>query len=345
MSQLEIEDVAIAYQGPPVVSGVTLRIEKGEIGCLLGPSGCGKTSLLRAVAGFEPVMTGEIRLGGKVVAKPAMSLAPEQRRIGMVFQDFALFPHLTVAQNIGFGLNRMASAERTERIGALLRLTDLEGFHGFHPHELSGGQQQRVALARAMAPRPDLLLMDEAFSAIDAEFREQLASEVRAMLKADGTTAVLVTHDQSEAFATADRIGVLGRGRLRQWDSAYRLYHEPADRFVAEFIGEGAMIGGVVRAEDRVETELGVIHGEIGAGYRVGEQVSVLLRPDDIIHDDDSPQRLEIASRSFRGSQYLFTLRLESGAEIQSLAPSHHDHLLGETIGVRLDVKHLTIFR
>ncbi|MEZ5841237.1 MAG: ABC transporter ATP-binding protein [Hyphomicrobiales bacterium] len=343
MNQLEISNVSVAYGAAPVIAGVDLALERGIIGCLLGPSGCGKTSLLRAIAGFEPVAAGEIRLAGAVVAAPGRTLAPERRNVGMVFQDFALFPHLDVAGNIAFGLRRWSAAERHVRLAELLALIGLADSAGAYPHQLSGGQQQRVALARAMAPRPAILLMDEPFSSIDTELRVQLAAEVRAMLLRDGMTAILVTHDQHEAFAIADRIAVIGEGRLRQWDAPYALYHRPADRFVAGFIGEGATIAGTV-AEGGVETALGRIRGDLPAGLAPGAAVAVLLRPDDLVHDDESPFRLEVVGRTFRGSQYLYGLRLATGETVVTLAHSHHDHAVGETIGIRLDVRHLTAF-
>ncbi|MBP7983930.1 MAG: ABC transporter ATP-binding protein, partial [Chromatiaceae bacterium] len=225
--QLEIKGVSVAYGDTTIVHGVDLHLEGGDIGCLLGPSGCGKTTLLRAVAGFEPVATGEIWLQGRLVARPGFGLPPEERRAGMVFQDFALFPHLSVARNIAFGLRHQGRQERQTRVAELLDLIGLPGSGAKYPHQLSGGQQQRIALARAMAPRPDILLLDEPFSSMDVELREQLAREVRELLKRDGVTAILVTHDQFEAFAMADQIAVLFGGRLHQVASGFELYHEP----------------------------------------------------------------------------------------------------------------------
>jgi iron(III) transport system ATP-binding protein len=342
--QLEVRNATVSYGGEPVVSGVSLVLDAGEIGCLLGPSGCGKTSLLRAIAGFEPVAEGEIYLHGRCVARPGMSLAPEKRRVGMVFQDFALYPHLTVAKNVAFGLRKLSRAERQQRVEELLKLVALEGEGEKYPHQLSGGQQQRVALIRAMAPRPEILLLDEPFSGLDVELREQLAREVRGILQRDGITAVLVTHDQFEAFAMADKIGVLGSGRLRQWSSGYDLYHQPADHFVADFIGQGVFIPGRVVDAGQVETVLGRVRGDFVTEVRVGEPVELLLRPDDIVHDDASQMRLEVAEKAFRGAEYLYTLKMEDGSRLLCMVQSHHDHAIGEKIGVTLEVDHLVTF-
>ena len=238
---LSVSQLSVRYAGrpQPAVESVSLGLAAGDIGVLIGPSGCGKTTLLRAVAGLEPVSQGEIRLGGTLVSQAGHSLAPEARRIGMVFQDYALFPHLTVGRNVAFGIHRLPKAEQAARVAEVLQLVGLSGSEGSYPHELSGGQQQRVALARALAPRPQLLLLDEPFSNLDVELRERLAHEVRGILKAAGTTALFVTHDQLEAFAIGDRIGVIQAGRLHQWDDAYALYRRPATRFVADFIGHG----------------------------------------------------------------------------------------------------------
>ncbi len=342
--QLEVRNATIAYADNPVVSGVSFDLNAGEIGCLLGPSGCGKTSLLRAIAGFEPLTEGEIHLHGRCVTRPGTILAPEKRRVGMVFQDFALYPHLTVAKNVAFGLRSLRRAERQARVDKLLRLVDLQGQGKKYPHQLSGGQQQRVALIRAMAPRPDILLLDEPFSGLDVELREQLAREVRGILQRDGITAILVTHDQFEAFAMADRIGVLGEGRLRQWAGGYDLYHEPADRFVADFIGQGVFISGRVVDQGQVETVLGHVRGDFVTDVVEGDSVELLLRPDDIIHDDASGLHLEVVEKAFRGAEYLYTLRMRDGTQLLCMVQSHHDHAIGEMIGIRLEVGHLVAF-
>ena len=342
--QLEVRDVCVSYEDTVIVRDVSFVLEQGTIGCFLGPSGCGKTTLLRAIAGFEPVSAGAIHLHGRLVSKLGSTLAPEDRRVGMVFQDFALFPHLSVERNLGFGLRHLSHGDRKRRIGELLELVGMEQARKQYPHQLSGGQQQRVALARAMAPRPDILLLDEPFSSMDAELREQLAREVRGVLTREGITAVLVTHDQLEAFAMADQIAVMSNGRIHQWGTGFNIYHEPGDRFVADFIGQGSMLPGRVIDDLQVETELGILRGRAPHGLTAGRNADILLRPDDVLHDDASPMKAEVVNRAFRGAEYLYTLRLPSGNQILCLVQSHHDHAPGEHIGIRLDLEHLVAF-
>ncbi len=351
MAHLELSEVQQRYGAHTVVDGIGFHIEAGVIACLLGPSGCGKTTLLRCIAGFEDIAAGSIALDGELVSRPGFKLAPEQRRIGMVFQDYALFPHLTVADNIAFGL-KTRGGERQQRVEAMLELVGLSGQGGKYPHELSGGQQQRVALARALAPAPRLVLLDEPFSNLDVDLRERLSLEVREILKKAGTTAILVTHDQHEAFAMADEIGVMHEGRIQQWDTPYNLYHQPANRFVADFVGQGVFVPGTVLAGNRVQMELGILESgvpvECSAGCGIcgkGCGVDILLRPDDVVHDDKSPLQAAVEHKAFRGADILYTLRLESGARVLSLVPSHHNHALGEKIGIRLDVDHVVAFK
>jgi iron(III) transport system ATP-binding protein len=343
-SQLAVVDVSVAYGNTTVVRDVSFVLEPGEIGCLLGPSGCGKTTLLRAIAGFEPLSRGQIRLHGELVSRPGLTRPPEQRRIGMVFQDFALFPHLTVAKNIAFGLRGQTESVRRARVTELLALVGLSSAARHYPHELSGGMQQRVALARALAPWPEILLLDEPFSSMDADLREQLAREVRGLLKREGVTAILVTHDQLEAFAMADVIGVIGAGRVHQWGSGFSLYHEPADRFVADFVGRGALLPAKVIDAKQVKTELGRITGEHPHGLPADSMAEVLIRPDDIVYDESSPRRATVIERAFRGAEFLYTLQLGSGAEVLCLVPSHLRHTVGDEVGVRLQADHLVAF-
>ena len=349
---LELKNIQHAYGKQVVVNDLSLTLKKGDIGCLLGPSGCGKTTVLRCIAGFEPISAGEILLNGVVVSNANSCFPPEQRHIGMVFQDYALFPHLTVAANIDFGLHRMPKTERASRVAELLQTVGLVDASSRYPHELSGGQQQRVALARALAPRPDLLLLDEPFSNLDVSLRERLSLEIRDILKSQNATAILVTHDQDEAFAIADEIGVMHHGEIQQWDTAYNLYHKPANRFVANFIGQGVFLLGRMLDSHHVEIELGVLAGDIPHECmadchlcREGYPVDVLIRPDDIVHDDASSIQATVVHKAFRGADILYTLRLPGGGTALSLVPSHHNHAIGEKIGIRLEADHVVAFR
>lgn len=344
---LSVSGLRVAYGDHVVVDDLGFDLAAGQIACLLGPSGCGKTTALRAIAGFEAPRAGEIRLHGRLIADARNQTPPEARGIGMVFQDYALFPHLTVAANIGFGLQRLVRNERDQRVGKLLELVGLASEARKYPHELSGGQQQRVALARALAPAPALVLLDEPFSNLDSEMRERLSLEVRDILKTACTAAILVTHDQHEAFAMADEIGVMQAGSIQQWDSAWQLYHCPVNRFVADFIGQGAIVRGIVRDPATVEIELGALHSNVPVICCYGSsacEVDVLLRPDDIVHDDASPLQAQVVRKAFKGAEILYTLRLPSGAEVLSLVASHHDHAVGQAIGIRLDVDHVVSF-
>jgi len=346
---LEIDGLHLGYDGHEAVRGVSFHLARGAIGCLLGPSGCGKTSVLRCIAGFEPPSAGRIVLDGTVVSSPGAGVAPEKRRVGMVFQEHALFPHLTAAKNIAFGLPAGDAAR--ERVRELAALTGISELLDKYPHELSGGQQQRVAIARALAPRPELLLLDEPFSSLDTALRERLSLELREIIRATGATAVLVTHDQNEAFAIADEIGVMREGRIEQWDTAWNIYHRPATRFVADFVGQGVFLPAKVLGPAQVEIELGVLDGAIPHACQSGCDVcgkgcraEVLLRPDDVVHDDRAPATAEVVHKAFRGAEILYTLRLESGDTVLAMVPSHHNHAIGERIGIRLDVDHVVAF-
>lgn len=341
---LELEDVSVRLGNKPIVNSISFQLNQGEIGCLLGASGCGKTTLLRAIAGFEQPVNGKIWLNEQYVSDDRTFVPVEQRQVGMVFQDYALFPHLTVWQNIAFGLDSWERHDIEARVQEISTLLEVNPFLLEYPHRLSGGQQQRVAIARAMAPRPRILLLDEPFASMDVELREQIARQIRAVLKQEGITSVLVSHNQLEAFAMADEIGVIHEGKLLQWDNAFNLYHRPACAYIADFIGEGVLLPGMVLDDSAVETELGKIDDKEVHGLAAGIRISVLLRPDDVIHDDTSETRAIVVDKAFRGAEFLYTLRLQSGAEIISLVPSHHDYNIGELMGIRLSIKHLVIF-
>lgn len=341
---LELRQIAVAYQSFTVVKDVSFKLTAGEIGCLVGPSGSGKTSLLRAIAGFEAVQQGDIALAGAVVSSASLLQPPEQRQVGVVFQDYALFPHLTVAENICFGLHKQSKAQQQAKVLQLLQLVGLSGMGNRFIHQLSGGQQQRVALARALAPEPRLLLLDEPFSGLDADLRDSLAKDIRAILNQLGITAVMVTHDQHEAFAMADWIGVMAHGILQQWGTPYQLYHQPANRFVADFIGQGDLLRGQMLDPCSVQTCLGVFRQQQPTALTAGMAVDLLVRPDDILHDDQSPLKAKVLSRAFRGAHMLYQLEVGQSEKVSCLAPSHHQHAIGEYIGIRMEIDDLVCF-
>lgn len=315
---LEVKNVSLGYGANTVVQNVSMRLDAGEIGCLLGPSGCGKTTLLRAIAGFEPVRSGHIQLQGQTVATPAQRVPPQQRDIGMVFQDHALFPHLNVAGNVGFGLHRVDKSARAARVQEMLALVGLEGMGQRWPHELSGGQQQRVALARALAPQPSLLLMDEPFSSLDTSMRESIAREVRAILKQARATVLMVTHDQNEAFAMADNVGVMARGQLMQWGNAVQVYCQPATQDVAHFVGEGALVQAHATAGGQWQTALGLLPAA-HPHYQTAQGTKVLLRPE---HIGLQAQGItaKVRGRTFRGSHFILDVELPDGQRVMAKA-------------------------
>ncbi|MBC8650242.1 ABC transporter ATP-binding protein [Pseudomonas sp. MTM4] len=339
---LHLRNLDCGYGGQSVVQSLNLHLNRGDIGCLLGPSGCGKTTTLRAIAGFEHVNEGEIQLGDAVISRQGFTLAPEKRRIGMVFQDYALFPHLTVAENIAFGIRK--HPHHTRIVREMLDLVHLAPLGQRYPHELSGGQQQRVALARALAPEPELLLLDEPFSNLDGDLRRRLSHEVREILKARGTSAILVTHDQEEAFAVSDQVGVFKDGRLEQWDTPYNLYHEPLTPFVASFIGQGYFIRGQLIDPETVQTELGVIRGNRAYTMPAGSSVDVLLRPDDIVYSPQSALKALIVGKTFLGASTLYRLQLPTGNQLEGIFPSHADYSTGQEVGIGIAADHLVVF-
>ena len=342
MSAVSLSNIVKRFGDYTAVHQMSLEIAEGNFVTLLGPSGCGKTTTLRMIAGLLDPTEGEIAIKGKRVNDVPI----HKRNLGLVFQNYALFPHKTVAENVAFGLNyrNVPKDEARRKVAAALELVQLPDLGARYPKELSGGQQQRIALARALAPRPKLLLMDEPFSSMDVELREGLAREVRAILKQEGISGLLVTHDQFEAFAMADEIGVINAGELQQWANGYQLYHQPANRFVADFIGQGVLLPGTVLNPHQVETELGIIEGEVPAFCGKGCQVDILVRPDDIVHDDNADLPAEVLDKAFRGAQFLYTLRLQSGVKVLSLAHSHYDYEVGARMKIRLDIDHLVMF-
>lgn len=329
-----LDNVTKRYQpvGHPAVDTLSLSVAEGEILALLGPSGCGKTTTLRLIIGFEVPDVGWIEVRGRVVADGRQFVPPEERGIGMVFQDYALFPHLTVAQNITFGMKRFPIEERAKRLQRALRICEMEDMGDRYPHELSAGQQQRVALARAMAPGYEIVLLDEPLSNLDADLRAQLRGQLRRILKRTEQTAILVTHDQEEAFEVADRVGVLYRGRLEQVGTAEELYHRPQTRFVAQFVGDADFIPGVV-LPDGIQTELGVFSP--ARRIPIGTKVDVMIRPEDVIITPDPDGPGIVTERRFLGADKVYTLRLTPEVQIRSSQHSTPNLPVGTRVSVK----------
>ena len=341
---LEVNNIQCSYGDSTIVDNLSFHMQEGCIACLLGYSGCGKTTALRAIAGFQSIEKGEIRLNNQLISTPDSMVPPEKRGLGMVFQDYALFPHISVGQNIGFGLHKKTAQQREEIIQAQLSLVRMEGYEKRYPHELSGGQQQRVALARALAPKPKLLLLDEPFSNLDADMRQRLVSEVREILKSQGITTLFVTHDQNEAFAMSDQIGVMDMGNIKQWDTAHNLYQHPNNKFIAKFIGQGSFIPGSVTSTNKVQTPIGEIHSSNYSSSNNNTDVDVLLRPENTIITADGDLNCHITDRAFKGSKILYTLETTKGDQFFSWTPGHIHYDVGQKVSATLNDKSLNIF-
>ena len=342
-SVLELRAVSCAYDiGRPAVSDIGFSAREGEILCLLGPSGCGKTTILRAIAGFEPIRSGQIFLSGQLVSSPDHMTPTEDRHVGMVFQEYALFPHLRVQENIAFGLRRLSRSERKVRVQDMLRLVGLEGFERRYPHELSGGQQQRVALARALVQHPVVLLLDEPFSNLDPDMTGRMRQELHDLLRRTKTTTILVTHDHDEAFAMADRIAVLNHGRLEQFDTPETIYHMPATPFVADFVGQADFIPGTV-SNRMVRTELGDFPNTLDC--EDGTSLVVMIRPDDIHLVPTKSGSAHVLSRQFRGSENLYAVSLPSGQVVHSSQGSTSLYQEGTPVELRVLASHTVLFK
>jgi iron(III) transport system ATP-binding protein len=327
---LRCEGLAKRFGETDAVRDAGLQLEQGRTLALLGPSGCGKTTLLRLIAGFERPDAGRIELAGVTLAGPGRFVAPEKRRVGMVFQDYALFPHLDVAANVAFGLKKNGR-DRRERVGELLALVGLDGLGERMPHELSGGQQQRVALARALAVEPQLLLLDEPFSNLDPSLRVRVRSEVRQLVESLGTTTIFVTHDQEEALSLAERVAVMVDGRVEQVGAPSEVYARPASRALAEFLGDANFLPGVVR-DGHVECPLGALPVN---GAPQGA-VDVMVRPEDLLLVDDGGSPAVVVSQEYFGHDQMVTVRLEDGGLLKVRLLPSRGLRQGQRLAVRL---------
>jgi iron(III) transport system ATP-binding protein len=334
VSQLEINGLVKRYGRVTAVTGADLTVPAGTLTAVLGPSGCGKTTLLRCVAGFERIDAGTVRIGGRVVAGPAGHVPPHRRRVVVVPQEGALFPHLSVAGNVAYGLPR--AERRSGRVREVLALVGLAGYEDRMPHQLSGGQQQRVAVARALAPRPSLILLDEPFSALDASLRTVVRDDVRAALRADGATAVLVTHDQGEALSMADQVAVMRAGRIVQAAAPGEVYRAPADAWTAGFVGEAVLLTGTLRHSE-VETPLGVLPLAHQLPSTSGT-ARVLVRPEQIdLSQDDAGIPAVVDQVNFHGHDALVSLRLADGSPVTARVLAYTDlPLVGDQVRLRV---------
>ena len=327
---VQLDNVSKSFGLTRAVEGVTLAVHPGELFAVLGPSGCGKTTLLRLIAGFERPESGAVTVGSRAVAGNGTWVAPERRRIGMVFQDYALFPHLTVARNVEFGCGR-GNREGPRRA---LELVGLQHKADRHPHELSGGERQRVALARALAPEPEVVLLDEPFSSLDATLRADLRREVELILRDAGATAILVTHDQEEALTLADRLALMRDGRIVQVGAPEDVYAQPAERWAAQFVGEVNMLPGVVRG-DSVHTEVGTFDLIGPAGDATAGSVHIAVRPEHLEFRAGREPNAEVVEREFRGHDVLYRLRHSAGRTLLVQLPSLELYEPGQHVFVR----------
>jgi iron(III) transport system ATP-binding protein len=336
VSAVALRGVSRRFGRTVAVDDVSLEVRLGELLALVGPSGCGKSTLLMLLAGLQEPDTGTVHVLDRQVAGGGTWVPPEQRSVGVVFQDAALFPHLRVEDNVAFGLPR--GAQRKERVGHLLELVDLAGYGARYPHELSGGQQQRVALARALAPRPGAVLFDEAFGNLDAGLRASVREQTVAVLREEGAAGVFVTHDQAEALAVGDRVAVMNAGHLEHVGVPEHAFHAPASRFVATFLGEADFLSGDQRGA-QVHTELGPLPAVVDDVSAAGP-VDVMLRPHEVSFTADASGDATVAAREFRGASYLYTLRLPSGATVRSVRPHTVDCAVGAAVRVELEPGH-----
>ena len=341
--KLEIEDISLSIGGNLILDNLSLSVGEHEIISLIGPSASGKSSLLRIIAGFENIDSGKVKLNGLIVDDRSTIVQPQNRNIGIIFQDLALFPHLSCKDNILFGITNHLATHKNQRLDRLCNLLDITSIIDKYPHEISGGQQQRIAIARALAPGPEILLLDEPFSALDEELKETLIHDVKNLLQEEKITTIMITHNIKEAFQLSDKIAFLDSKKIIQFDTAYNLYHKPYTKEIANFCGIGSFINGTVVGANHVSTSLGDLFGDTSK-FKIGSNVSVMIRPDDIIHDDDSAQSAKVLEKVFFGSDFLYKLELFEGEKIFCYTPSHHNHAINEVIGIKPVIDHLILF-
>ncbi|WDG08869.1 ABC transporter ATP-binding protein [Vibrio campbellii] len=338
---LSIKNLTCQYDDQTVLESLSLEVEQGQIVCLLGASGCGKTTLLKAIAGLLPLSSGQMSLNCLTIDDGENWLPPEQRNIGMIFQDYALFPHLTVAENIAFGLKNETAQQKLLKVEEMLGLVHLKGYGDRYPHQLSGGQQQRVAIARSLAYKPDLLLLDEPFSNIDTQVRHELIREIRKIFKEQGVTAIFVTHSREEAFAFADKMAVMNHGVIEQYGTASELYYQPSSKFVADFLGGGSYLVAKRISDSEFETHLGVVEANAQQEIQVDAECALLLRPQHVQIAADEESAVKVLEQHFMGDHCRYVIDVNGD---RLLATSTQALNVGDSVTVKVETQGVLAF-
>ncbi|OIQ25247.1 ABC transporter ATP-binding protein [uncultured Vibrio sp.] len=338
---LSIQNLTCKYESQTVLEQLSLEVNHGEIVCLLGASGCGKTTLLKAVAGLLPLSSGVMSLNCMTIDDGKNWLPPEQRNIGMIFQDYALFPHLTVEENVVFGLRGASKAEKVSKAKEMLELVHLSAYGDRYPHQLSGGQQQRVAIARTLAYKPDLLLLDEPFSNIDTQVRHELIAEIRRIFKSQGVTAIFVTHSREEAFAFSDKMAVMNNGVIEQYGTATELYYHPSSKFVADFLGGGSYLPATRISEYKFKTVLGTVEAIAKGAIEVNQDCELLLRPQHILIEAEQESSIRVQEQHFMGDHCRYVVKVNGN---QLTASSSQALTIGQTVRVNVDEQGILAF-
>ena len=338
---LSIKNLTCQYDDQTVLESLSLEVEQGQIVCLLGASGCGKTTLLKAIAGLLPLSSGQMSLNCLTIDDGENWLPPEQRNIGMIFQDYALFPHLTVAENIAFGLKNETTQQKLLKVEEMLGLVHLKGYGDRYPHQLSGGQQQRVAIARSLAYKPDLLLLDEPFSNIDTQVRHELIREIRKIFKKQGVTAIFVTHSREEAFAFADKMAVMNHGVIEQYGTASELYYQPSSKFVADFLGGGSYLAAKRISDSEFETHLGVVEANAQQEIQVDAECALLLRPQHVQIAADEESAVKVLEQHFMGDHCRYVIDVNGD---RLLATSTQALNVGDSVTVKVETQGVLAF-